>query len=462
MPEEVATIGGYRLGKALRDTELCTSHRAEKDGAPYFFKIYRYERDGSCSARAHQATQQRLAGALARMGKITETLVDHGFVADPRPDPLFQSEIYYQVKTWLEVEDLKAWLKARNAAVLAQIKGGELDAARVALQQRLELARNLMGVIKGVHALGVVHQDLKPEQFLVLTPEPVPLPQIADFDWSFFEGEMPLRGVATPGYESCEHLSGAARVRASDVFTMGRILFEMLTLGVGGHPLISPEEMAKEITPAQLAGFVARGRYCRSLAALYSATFGEVGLDLAALERLDALIGGCLKPLPAERPTAAAAWEELQALQLFSTEPPAIRPAATGYGGLWFRLQVPDEELEAWTIREGAEPEHLRLDKATAKAMIRSLADVDGDPLYRYLNGDGRPWVEFNRIDGGWHVRAGEKATNGCMLVSVSADPRLLGSEWVPVHLGDRLQMYSSKAKAVVAGLELVVAGPKS
>lgn len=96
--------------------------------------------------------------------------------------------------------------------------------------ERLELARQLLSIIKCVHDLGVIHGDLTPDCFVFTADRGLILD---GFLFSTMEGiQAPWHGcegyVGTPGYMSPEHIAGVAPTKASDIFTSGLILSELL------------------------------------------------------------------------------------------------------------------------------------------------------------------------------------------------------------------------------------------
>ena len=109
--------------------------------------------------------------------------------------------------------------------------------------QRVIFAKVMMAGINAIHKAGVIHTDLKPENFYLL-PEPSISAKyklrVIDMDFSLLEGKQaPWHGhpgagyVGTDGYLSPEHIAGVIPTKASDAFTLGLILGELLG---GGHP----------------------------------------------------------------------------------------------------------------------------------------------------------------------------------------------------------------------------------
>jgi serine/threonine-protein kinase len=102
------------------------------------------------------------------------------------------------------------------------------------------LAEILLG-LEAVHAAGVVHRDVKPENILLTQEADQMVPKLVDFGISREEPAQvpapratPLGGFATvmgtPWYMSPEQASGRMPIdRRSDIFSVGVILYEALT-----------------------------------------------------------------------------------------------------------------------------------------------------------------------------------------------------------------------------------------
>jgi serine/threonine protein kinase len=133
------------------------------------------------------------------------------------------------------------------------------------------VAKIVHQVAKGMaaaHALGIIHGDLKPANIMVA---PDGLVKIMDFglarryrstsqssetvNWSPHQAQ----GISgTPSYMSPEQAHGRALTSASDVFSVGLVLYEMLTgrLAIQGENLfdvlrridtVNPEKYAAEL-----------------------------------------------------------------------------------------------------------------------------------------------------------------------------------------------------------------------
>lgn len=91
-----------------------------------------------------------------------------------------------------------------------------------------ETTRSLLVILAGVHAAGVVHQDITPANVLVDDGRPT----LLDFGvaWSGLDDET-RRGSrsGTPAYMAPEQVDGSPVSSATDLYALGTVLFEALT-----------------------------------------------------------------------------------------------------------------------------------------------------------------------------------------------------------------------------------------
>ena len=123
---------------------------------------------------------------------------------------------------------------------------------RLSLTQRLHLFRDVCGAVQYAHGNLVVHRDLKPGNILVTKDGS---PKLLDFGIARVlddpEEGLTRSGqrVMTPAYASPEQVRGEPVTTASDVYSLGLVLYEMLC---GRHPhresTSTPAEIEHAIT----------------------------------------------------------------------------------------------------------------------------------------------------------------------------------------------------------------------
>jgi len=208
VPPPPKRIGPYRILGEIGAGGMGTVYRAVREDFPktVALKVIRSSLDGALLRRRFRRERDILAGlehpAIAR-------LYDGGTAEDGRP--------------WLAMEHVA------GATLFAHADQRGLSIA--------DRARLFLAVCTGVeyaHARGVVHRDLKPANILV---DAEGAPKLLDFgvakllDASAEDGEHTLTAgpLMTPEYASPEQVRGEPIGPASDVYSLGVVLYELLT-----------------------------------------------------------------------------------------------------------------------------------------------------------------------------------------------------------------------------------------
>src|SRR5215467_13284085 len=158
------------------------------------------------------------------------------------------------------------------------------DAHRLGIAQRLELFLQVLSAVQYAHAHLVVHRDLKPSNVLVNPERQV---RLLDFGIAkLIAGEAATESdltqaagrLLTPDYASPEQISGAPLTTATDIYSLGVMLYELLT---GERPYRLKRESRGALEEAILEEEVARPS-----AACRDAAKAELrGLPLAKLQK---------------------------------------------------------------------------------------------------------------------------------------------------------------------------------
>jgi eukaryotic-like serine/threonine-protein kinase len=124
--------------------------------------------------------------------------------------------------------------------VLEYLEGRDLGAelgetGPMPVEEAVDIALQVTGAMEEAHSLGIVHRDLKPSNLFVCRVAGRRVIKVLDFGISKHEGDGErITGSAayfgTPHYTAPEQLRSASAADArSDVWSLGVILFELLT-----------------------------------------------------------------------------------------------------------------------------------------------------------------------------------------------------------------------------------------
>ena len=150
-------------------------------------------------------------------------------------------------------------LEGRSYLVMEYVEGERLDhycdQRRLGVSGRLTLFRKVCSAVSYAHQNLVVHRDLKPANIRVTAEGE---PKLLDFGIAKLldtetapghaEATLTMSGAMTPEYASPEQLRGEAITTASDVYSLGVVLYELLC---GQRPYLlktrRPDELARAI-----------------------------------------------------------------------------------------------------------------------------------------------------------------------------------------------------------------------
>src|SRR5918997_3060990 len=197
--------GRYRLVELLGEGGMATIYRGQDAqlGREVAVKVLRseYGRDAAFVARFRQEAQ---SAAALNHPNVTN-VYDYGMEGG---DP-------YIVMELVEGGDLGEVIRERGALE-------PVAAARIAQQ--------MADALDAAHAQGIVHRDIKPTNVLITRGGRV---KVADFGIAraFSEAQLTMPGttLGSVHYFSPEQARGEMVTTASDVYSLGLVLFEMLT-----------------------------------------------------------------------------------------------------------------------------------------------------------------------------------------------------------------------------------------
>ncbi|MBN2036573.1 MAG: protein kinase [Chitinispirillaceae bacterium] len=176
---------------------------------------------------------------------------------------------------------------------------------KLSVKWSVHITLDIASALQLAHSQHIVHRDIKPGNIIVDRHGGVA--KLADFGvakvpWASLTCEGNAMG--SPGYMSPEQIEGFSIDERSDLFSLGVVLYEMLT---GRHPFVRE-------TVAATAFATMSGKYAQA---------GELATGIP--KQLDEIIGRCLTPKPDQRIKTAG-----QLIELLRKVAPVADQGTTG------------------------------------------------------------------------------------------------------------------------------------
>ncbi|HYT88882.1 MAG TPA: serine/threonine-protein kinase [Gemmataceae bacterium] len=237
---------------------------------------------------------------------VVKVMHDH-IAADPKFRDRFQRETLlmarFQHPYVVTLYDASLNDPEGPCIVMEYIRGITLDTllhrnTRLGAPRVARLLGQLCEALQAAHTEGIVHRDLKPANLMVVDPDtPYEKMKVTDFGLAKLI-DAPARpmhkvsdtgtdfAVGTPGYISPEQVRGDEMDHRSDLYSVGVILFELLT---GRLPFAGSETMDVLLAHATEP----------------PPSFAEVGASAWVSPAIETVVQGCLAKQPADRPANA-------------------------------------------------------------------------------------------------------------------------------------------------------------
>jgi len=270
LPAGAVIAGRYELLERIAEGGMSTVYRARRaaDGAVVALKILRDQ----------YGQDREFVERFTREARAAETL------AHPNVVQVLESgrdgEVYFIAMEYVEGEDLKVHLRR-----VGRMEPSDAERVALAVCEALDYA----------HGQGIVHRDIKPQNILLATNGTV---KVADFGIARAMSAVTITQtgtvLGTVQYLSPEQARGGGVGRASDIYALGVVLYEILTGRLpfaGDSPIAialmhlhdappSPRAVEPSV-PRRLEGIVLKAMAKRSEHRYRSAR--EMAQDLAGL-----------------------------------------------------------------------------------------------------------------------------------------------------------------------------------
>jgi serine/threonine protein kinase len=193
----------------------------------------------------------------------------------------------------------------RGSTLEATLDRTSYSSAPPSVTWAIAIVTQLAAVLAGLHRVNVVHRDIKPANVMIIDGG---LVKVLDFGIAILRGASALprltqvdRTVGTPAYMSPEQCLGHPVTSASDIYSLGCLLFELLT---GDTPFRGSADVPL------------RNHHLHSPAPTVSKLRSEVP------EAVDELVSSMLAKDPQDRPMAQAVYLRLLPLASGNTALP--------------------------------------------------------------------------------------------------------------------------------------------
>jgi serine/threonine protein kinase len=324
--------------------------------------------------------------------------------------------------------------------VLEYVEGAHIDQYcdeyMLDVGARVRLFLDVLAAVAHAHANLIVHRDIKPSNVLVRNDGQV---KLLDFGIAkLLEGEGLSGGATvltregggglTPEYAAPEQLTGGLVTTATDVYSLGVLLYVLLT---GKHPSgigpRSPAELVKAVVdtePPRLSNVVAPNRPDTEAATANAAKRATTPDKLRRLLRgdLDTIVGKALKKNPQERYTSVTALAD-DLRRYLGHEPITARPDTIRYRASKFmrrnRTAVALATLALIAAVAGAVGTLIQARTARAQRdfAIRQLSRTEAiNDLNNFLLSDaapsGKPFTVNDLLAGAEHIVARQHGAN--------------------------------------------------
>jgi len=317
IPSVPDNIGRYQVRRELGRGSMGVVYEAYDPTLDRTVALKTVQLDASVDPTEYQGFEERFLAEARAAARLSHPgiVVVHDVGRDERSGTLFMALEY---------------LRGRTLA--------EISAAQGALswQEALGLARSVAAALHHAHRNGIVHRDVKPANVMLLASGDV---KVLDFGIAKLQSshaQLTSTGqyLGTPVYMSPEQALGQPVDARSDVFSLGLLLYQLLT----GRRLFEADSIPRILTKIA-----------------YEPAPRPSEASPGILSEVDAIVLHALAKPPAERYADAESLGQ-DITEVLAGRPPRHAPTALGSGGTLVSTARPRVEGPPQPVRDATAP----------------------------------------------------------------------------------------------------------
>jgi serine/threonine protein kinase len=219
--QEGNVIDGFRIGHRIHRGGMAVLYQATKEGIEYpvLMKVPRIGRDQPVESLIGFETELNIMRSLN--SPYVPRIAGTGDISS---------------KPYIAMEHLEGV----SLDKIIEEEGGRIDD----IEKIIEIVSNIATAVGTLHAQDVIHLDIKPENILIQPNNGIALIDFGLAHHSRYPDllqEAMIKGIGSAPYISPEQIMGIRNDWRSDIFSIGALLYEMLT---GEHPFGSPSSVS--------------------------------------------------------------------------------------------------------------------------------------------------------------------------------------------------------------------------
>ena len=196
------------------------------------FRVHRCIGRGG-SATVYLADQEHAEFTRTVALKVVDRPFDAGSLRSVREEQRILARLEHPGIARLYDSGVTSW--GQHWLAMEHVEGESIlahcNSRRLPVRERIELFLPVLDAVAHAHARGIVHRDLKPANIFVTAKGE---PRLLDFgiaklsDPTDQDETRTLRRALTPAYASPEQMRGDRTTTASDIYSLGLVLYELL------------------------------------------------------------------------------------------------------------------------------------------------------------------------------------------------------------------------------------------